>query len=81
MGIVRASHDSCNNAAGEAAGFQPFQKRRPTRARLSIRELHAQHLAPALLVDPERNEPRLRLGSTSVGTTKTKESTHTAAGG
>ena len=67
--------------AGETARFQPFHKRRPTRARLPIRELHAQHLAPALLVDPERNEPRLRLGSTSVGTTKTKESTHTAAGG
>ena len=47
--------------AVEPPGFKAGDEGRPARARLSIRELHAQDLAPALAVDPDRDEDRLRL--------------------
>ncbi len=47
--------------AVEPPRLQPFHKRRPTRPRLPIRELHAQNLAAPFPVDPDRDQHRLRL--------------------
>ena len=50
--------------AVQPARLQPFDEGRPARARLPIRELDAQDLAPSLAVDPDRDEDRLRCRAT-----------------
>jgi len=43
----------------QATGFQGFQELLPARSALSVGEFNREHLAQALLVDPDRDQHRL----------------------